>query len=104
MESLFRAYLGGPQDAALIADIRLMARGAKLSAAFVKRGILPESGGTWLLPRLLAGASAAIQREIGYDGFFVLSGALSLAALPLLPLLPLPEGALAPTPTISRSK
>ncbi len=45
------------------------------------------SGFAFLLPRLLAGASAAIQREIGYDGFFVLSGALSLAALPLLPLL-----------------
>jgi PAT family beta-lactamase induction signal transducer AmpG len=45
------------------------------------------SGFAFLLPRLLAGASAAIQREIGYDGFFVLSGVLSLAALPLLPLL-----------------
>ena len=45
------------------------------------------SGFAFLLPRLLAGASAAIQRDIGYDGFFVLSGVLSLAALPLLPLL-----------------
>ncbi|MBX7199138.1 MAG: hypothetical protein K1X51_07140 [Rhodospirillaceae bacterium] len=45
------------------------------------------SGFAFLLPRLLAGASAAIQREIGYDGFFILSGVLSLAALPLLPLL-----------------
>jgi len=46
-------------DMALIADIRLMARGAKLSAAFVKRGILPESGGTWLLPKLLGWSKAA---------------------------------------------
>ena len=45
------------------------------------------SGFAFLLPRLLAGASAAIQRDIGYDGFFILSGVLSLAALPLLPLL-----------------
>lgn len=53
------------------------------------------SGFAFLLPRLLAGASAAIQREIGYDGFFVLSGILSLAALPLLPLL-----RTRPTPTL----
>lgn len=50
------------------------------------------SGFAFLLPRLLAGASAAIQREIGYDGFFVLSGVLSLAALPLLPLLRTRQG------------
>lgn len=46
-------------DMALACDIRLMARGAKLSAAFVKRGILPESGGTWFLPRLIGWSKAA---------------------------------------------
>lgn len=45
------------------------------------------SGFAFLLPRLLAGASASIQRVIGYDGFFLLSGALSLAAILLLPLI-----------------
>lgn len=45
------------------------------------------AGFAFLLPRLLAGASASIQRDIGYDGFFVLSGALSLASVALLPLL-----------------
>ena len=39
----------------------------------------------FLLPRLLAGASGSMQQAIGYDGFFFLSGALSLAAILLLP-------------------
>jgi enoyl-CoA hydratase/carnithine racemase len=52
-------------DIALGADIRLAARGAKLSPAFAKRGVVPESGGTWYLPRLLGWAKAA---EIGFLG------------------------------------
>ena len=46
-------------DTALGCDIRIMAEGAKMAAAFTKRGILPESGGTWLLPRLLGWSKAA---------------------------------------------
>jgi PAT family beta-lactamase induction signal transducer AmpG len=45
------------------------------------------SGFAFLLPRLLAGASGSIQERIGYDGFFLLSGGLSLAAVFFLPLL-----------------
>jgi PAT family beta-lactamase induction signal transducer AmpG len=45
------------------------------------------SGFAFLLPRLIAGASGSIERVIGYDGFFLLSGALSAAAIPLLPLV-----------------
>ena len=45
------------------------------------------SGFAFLLPRLLAGASGSMQGAIGYDGFFLLSGALSLAAIPLLPVI-----------------
>lgn len=52
-------------DTALGCDIRVMARGAKLAAAFVKRGIVPESGGTWFLPRLLGWSKAA---EIIFTG------------------------------------
>jgi enoyl-CoA hydratase/carnithine racemase len=36
-----------------------MADGAKLAAAFTARGILPESGGTWILPRLIGWSRAA---------------------------------------------
>jgi PAT family beta-lactamase induction signal transducer AmpG len=45
------------------------------------------SGFAFLLPRLLAGASGAIQARIGYDGFFILSGGLSFAAIFLLPVI-----------------
>lgn len=45
------------------------------------------SGFAFLLARLLAGASGAMQKQIGYDGFFLLAGALSLAAALLLPLV-----------------
>jgi len=46
-------------DMALGCDIRLMADTAKLAAAFTKRGVVPESGGTWILPRLLGWSKAA---------------------------------------------
>jgi enoyl-CoA hydratase/carnithine racemase len=46
-------------DIALGCDIRVMAKSAKLAAAFVRRGVVPESGGTWLLPRLLGWSKAA---------------------------------------------
>ncbi|MBL0914083.1 MAG: permease [Sphingopyxis sp.] len=45
------------------------------------------SGFAFLLPRLLAGASGSMQTQIGYDGFFLLSGALSFAAILLLPVI-----------------
>lgn len=46
-------------DTALGCDIRIAARGAKLSVAFTKRGVVPESGGTWFLPRLIGWSKAA---------------------------------------------
>lgn len=50
---------GYGMDTALGCDIRLMAESAKMAAAFTKRGIVPESGGTWFLPRLLGWSKAA---------------------------------------------
>lgn len=52
-------------DLALGCDIRVAADTAKLAPGFAKRGILPESGGTWLLPRLVGWARAA---EISFTG------------------------------------
>lgn len=43
------------------------------------------SGFAFFLPRLLGGASGAIQGEIGYAGFFGLAGGLSLTAALMLP-------------------
>jgi len=50
---------GYGMDTALGCDIRIMAESAKLAAAFVKRGVVPESGGTWFLPRMIGWAKAA---------------------------------------------
>jgi enoyl-CoA hydratase/carnithine racemase len=52
-------------DLALGCDIRIAADGAKLNPGFAKRGILPESGGTWLLPRIVGAARAA---QIAFTG------------------------------------
>lgn len=46
-------------DLALGCDLRIAASNAKLSFAFAARGVLPESGGTWLLPRLVGLSTAA---------------------------------------------
>jgi enoyl-CoA hydratase/carnithine racemase len=56
---------GYGMDLALGCDIRIAAESSKLAPAFVKRGVLPESGGTWLLPRLVGYAKAA---EIAFTG------------------------------------
>jgi enoyl-CoA hydratase/carnithine racemase len=52
-------------DLALGCDIRVAARTARLNPGFAKRGVLPESGGTWLLPRIVGYARAA---EIAFTG------------------------------------
>ncbi len=53
------AAAGYGMDLALGCDIRISSTEGKLAAVFAKRGVLPESGGTWLLPRLLGWAKAA---------------------------------------------
>jgi len=62
--------LNGPaagygMDLALGCDLRIASTEGKLAAVFAKRGVLPESGGSWLLPRLIGWAKAA---EICFRG------------------------------------
>ena len=58
-------------DLALGCDIRIAVETAKLNSGFAKRGILPESGGTWLLPRMVGYAKAA---EIAFTGRTLTAG------------------------------
>ena len=53
------AAAGYGMDLALLCDIRVAAASAKMAAVTAKRNVVPESGGTWLLPRLIGWAKAA---------------------------------------------
>lgn len=59
------AAAGYGMDMALGCDIRIASENAKLGAVFAKRGVVPESGGCWYLPRLLGWAKAA---EVAFLG------------------------------------
>jgi len=50
---------GAGANLALACDIVLAARSASFVQAFCKIGLVPDSGGTWLLPRLVGQARAA---------------------------------------------
>ena len=59
------AAAGYGMDLALGCDIRIASEQGKLAAVAVRRNVLPESGGTWLLPRLVGWARAA---EVAFRG------------------------------------
>lgn len=50
---------GAGANIALAADIVIAGRSAKFSQAFCRVGLLPDCGGTWILPRLVGQARAA---------------------------------------------
>lgn len=53
------AAAGYGMDVTLLCDIRIAGESAKMAAVTAKRNVVPESGGTWLLPRLVGWAKAA---------------------------------------------
>lgn len=53
------AAAGYGMDLALLCDMRVAGESAKMAAVTAKRNVVPESGGTWLLPRLIGWAKAA---------------------------------------------
>ena len=61
------AAAGYGLDLALGCDIRLVGTSSRLLPGFAKRGVVPESGGTWYLPRLLGWAKAAEVSFLGRD-------------------------------------
>lgn len=52
------AAAGAGMSMAMACDIRLAANTAKFSQAFVKRGLHPDWGGSWFLPRIVGTAKA----------------------------------------------
>ena len=52
------AAAGAGMNLALACDMRLASSAARFSQAFVKRGIAPDWGGSWFLPRVVGTAKA----------------------------------------------
>jgi len=64
------AAINGPAiglgcDVACLADIRIASEKAKFGVTFLKLGIIPGDGGTWILPRVIGQSRAA---ELFYTG------------------------------------
>ncbi len=53
------AAAGYGMDVTRLCDMRIAAEWSKMAAVTAKRNVVPESGGTWLLPRLIGWAKAA---------------------------------------------
>jgi enoyl-CoA hydratase/carnithine racemase len=53
------AAAGYGMDLALLCDIRIAGENGKMAAVTARRNLLPESGGSWLLPRLVGWAKAS---------------------------------------------
>lgn len=50
--------IGAGLDMALLCDLRVAGRSARLSEGYIKVGLVPGDGGAWLLPRLVGPAKA----------------------------------------------
>ncbi len=62
------AAVGMGMDIALACDLRLCAESARFAMLYIKRGLVPDEGGAWFLPRLVGLAKAY---ELIFTGDFV---------------------------------
>ncbi|MGY6550661.1 MAG: crotonase/enoyl-CoA hydratase family protein [Erythrobacter sp.] len=65
------AAIGLGCDVACLADIRIASEHAKFGVTFLKLGIVPGDGGTWILPRVIGMSRAA---ELFYTGDVIDAG------------------------------
>jgi 2-(1,2-epoxy-1,2-dihydrophenyl)acetyl-CoA isomerase len=56
---------GAGASLAFACDLRIAAEGASFALAFGRVGLVPDTGATWLLPRLVGGARAAEMALLG---------------------------------------
>ena len=61
------AAAGAGLSIALAADVRLMAEGARLTTGYARRGLSPDGGMSWFLPRLVGSNRAADLLLTGRD-------------------------------------
>jgi enoyl-CoA hydratase/carnithine racemase len=52
------AAVGAGMDMALLCDMRIAGRSARLSEGYIRVGLVPGDGGAWLLPRIVGSAKA----------------------------------------------
>jgi len=53
------AAAGAGLSIALAADVRVMAQGARITSGYARRGLSPDGGMSWLLPRMVGSTRAA---------------------------------------------
>ncbi|HEV7264295.1 MAG TPA: enoyl-CoA hydratase-related protein [Falsiroseomonas sp.] len=56
---------GAGASIAFACDVTLAAEGAKFAQAFIRIGLIPDSGATWMLPRLVGPARARAMAMLG---------------------------------------
>jgi enoyl-CoA hydratase/carnithine racemase len=62
------AAVGMGMDIALACDMRIAAESARFAMLYIKRGLVPDEGGAWFLPRIVGYARAC---ELIFTGDFV---------------------------------
>lgn len=92
------AAAGAGMNLALACDMRIASSAAKFSQAFVKRGLTPDWGGSWFLPRVVGAAKAC---ELIFTGATI--DAAEALRLGIVNAVTAPEDLMAETYTLARA-